>query len=53
MDYYDLGSGFGHVVMEVDDAVAACKQIKHRGGKVVREAALLREITRRSPASRL
>jgi lactoylglutathione lyase len=35
---YDLGSGFGHVAIEVDDAYKACENIKQRGGKVVREA---------------
>ena len=35
---YDLGNGFGHLALEVDDAYAACAQIKARGGKVVREA---------------
>jgi lactoylglutathione lyase len=35
---YELGNGFGHVALEVDDAYAACAQIKSRGGKVVREA---------------
>jgi lactoylglutathione lyase len=35
---YDLGNGFGHIALEVDDAYAACTQIKARGGKVVREA---------------
>jgi len=35
---YDLGDGFGHVALEVDDAYAACEEIKRRGGKVVREA---------------
>lgn len=35
---YELGSGFGHVAIEVADAYAACEQIKTRGGKVVREA---------------
>lgn len=35
---YDLGTGFGHVAVEVDDAYAACAEIKRRGGKVVREA---------------
>jgi len=35
---YDLGNGFGHVALQVDDAYAACEQIKARGGKVVREA---------------
>jgi len=35
---YDLGSGFGHVAIEVDDAYKSCQNIKQRGGKVVREA---------------
>ena len=38
VDRYDLGGGFGHVALEVEDAAAACAQIKSRGGKVVREA---------------
>ena len=37
-DSYDVGSGFGHIALEVDDAAAACAQIRLRGGKVVREA---------------
>lgn len=35
---YDLGNGFGHVALAVDDAYAACDQIKARGGRVTREA---------------
>jgi lactoylglutathione lyase len=35
---YDLGSGYGHVALAVDDAYAACEQVKQRGGKVSREA---------------
>ena len=35
---YDLGKGFGHVALEVEDAHAACDLIRARGGKVVREA---------------
>lgn len=35
---YEMGNGFGHIALEVDDAYAACEQIKARGGKVVREA---------------
>ena len=35
---YELGNGYGHVALEVEDAAAACAAIKARGGKVVREA---------------
>jgi len=35
---YDLGSGYGHVALAVEDACKACEDIKSRGGKVVREA---------------
>lgn len=37
-DAYDLGSGFGHIALEVDDAAAACEAVRAKGGKVVREA---------------
>ena len=36
---YDLGKGFGHIAVEVDDAYQACLDVKRRGGKVTREAA--------------
>ena len=35
---YELGNGFGHVAVEVDDAYAACERVKARGGNVIREA---------------
>ena len=35
---YDLGTGFGHIAIEVDDAYIACEMVKKRGGKVTREA---------------
>jgi lactoylglutathione lyase len=35
---YDLGSGYGHVAIAVDDAYKACEDVKKRGGKVTREA---------------
>ncbi len=35
---YETGTGFGHVALEVEDACAACGEIKRRGGKVTREA---------------
>ena len=34
---YDLGTGYGHVALEVDDAYKACEEVKKRGGKVTRE----------------
>jgi lactoylglutathione lyase len=36
--HYDLGDGYGHIALAVDDAAAACDKIRQRGGKVVREA---------------
>jgi lactoylglutathione lyase len=38
VDRYDLGGGFGHVALEVDDIYKTCEDVKARGGKVVREA---------------
>ena len=35
---YDLGTGYGHVALEVDDAFKACDEVKRRGGRVSREA---------------
>ena len=35
---YDLGAGFGHIAIEVNDAYMACEMVKKRGGKVTREA---------------
>ena len=35
---YNLGDGFGHIAVEVDDAYQACENTKKMGGKVTREA---------------
>tara|TARA_Y100001956_G_scaffold39451_1_gene38761 strand:- start:3417 stop:3803 length:387 start_codon:yes stop_codon:yes gene_type:complete len=35
---YDLGSGYGHIAIEVLDVYRACEQIRAAWGKVVREA---------------
>lgn len=37
-DNYDLGSGFGHLAIEVDDVYAAAEKIRDQGGKIIREA---------------
>jgi len=34
---YDMGSGFGHVAVEVEDAYRACDEVRKRGGRVSRE----------------
>lgn len=36
--HYDLGTGYGHIAIEVEDADAACELVKQKGGKVIREA---------------
>ena len=38
VDHYELGTAFGHIALEVDDAYAACDAIRAAGGKVVRDA---------------
>jgi lactoylglutathione lyase len=35
---YELGAGYGHIALEVDDAYKACDDVKRLGGKVSREA---------------
>jgi lactoylglutathione lyase len=37
-DHYELGQGYGHVALEVDDAAAACDAVSALGGKVTRPA---------------
>jgi lactoylglutathione lyase len=38
VESYDLGTGFGHIAIEVNDVYASCDEIKRRGGTVTREA---------------
>jgi lactoylglutathione lyase len=38
VDRYDLGSAYGHVAIEVEDAAKACEAVRARGGRVTREA---------------
>ncbi len=34
---YDLGNGFGHIALGVEDIFATIEQIRQKGGKVTRE----------------
>jgi len=35
---YDIGDGFGHLAIEVDNVYEAVAAIKQQGGKIIREA---------------
>ncbi len=35
---YDLGNGFGHIALEVDDVYKATEEIRNRGGNIIRDA---------------
>ncbi|MDH5423418.1 MAG: lactoylglutathione lyase [Gammaproteobacteria bacterium] len=37
-DHYDLGNGFGHLAIEVDDVYKAAETIRNQGGKIIRDA---------------
>lgn len=37
-DKYDLGEGYGHIAIEVDDVYKATDMIRQRGGKIIRDA---------------
>ncbi|MDF1781461.1 MAG: lactoylglutathione lyase [Alcanivoracaceae bacterium] len=34
---YDIGDGYGHIALAMDDVYAACERIRERGGKITRE----------------
>jgi len=38
VDRYEIGTAYGHVAIEVDDARAACEAVRTKGGNVTREA---------------
>lgn len=42
VEKYELGTAYGHIALAVDNAYAACDEIRKRGGKVVREAGPLK-----------
>jgi lactoylglutathione lyase len=35
---YDIGSGYGHIAIEVDDVYQSVEELRSRGGKVIRDA---------------
>jgi len=37
-EQYELGEGFGHLAIEVDDVYAATQRIRDMGGKIIRDA---------------
>ncbi|MEF9996442.1 MAG: lactoylglutathione lyase [Burkholderiaceae bacterium] len=38
VETYEMGTAYGHIAIEVDDAAAMCDQVRAAGGKVTREA---------------
>ncbi len=38
VETYEVGTGYGHIAIEVDDAVEACERVRQKGGSVIREA---------------
>ncbi len=38
VDQYDLGTAYGHIAIEVDDAANACEMVRQKGGRVISEA---------------
>jgi lactoylglutathione lyase len=38
VDQYEIGTGYGHIAIEVEDAYKACDLVRERGGTVLREA---------------
>ena len=46
VESYDMGTGFGHIALEVDDVYEATAQIKAKGGKIIRNAGPMNAGTR-------
>jgi len=36
-DHYDLGTGFGHLALGVEDIYRTCEELRTRGAKITRE----------------
>lgn len=41
VDHYELGNGYGHLAIEVDDVAKAVEEIRKRGGTIAREPAMM------------
>ena len=46
VESYDMGTGFGHIALEVNDVYEATAQIKAKGGKIIRDAGPMNAGTR-------
>ena len=46
VESYNMGTGFGHIALEVDDVYEATAQIKAKGGKIIRDAGPMNAGTR-------
>ncbi len=42
VEQYEIGTGYGHMAIEVKDAQAFCEQVKLDGGRVIREAGTMK-----------
>ena len=38
VEKYEIGSGYGHIAVAVEDAYQTCAEVKRLGGRVTREA---------------
>lgn len=45
VDKYELGTAYGHIAIEVEDAGKACELVRERGGKIISEAAPMKHGT--------
>ncbi len=45
VEQYNLGDGYGHIALGVDDIYATCEKIKSLGGKVTREPGAMKHST--------
>ena len=42
---YELGTGYGHIAIAVEDIYAVCDELKARGAKIIREAGPMKNDT--------